>query len=96
MMFRHATAMVRQRLTGAISAFWKLIRATNLVEMEWIEIVGFLSGAILIATLAVAAILVVGAAAVLVIPLAVPVAALALVLVGLVKLAARIAGHDDG
>lgn len=65
-----------------------------IAALEWIEIVEFLSGAILLAVLAVAAILVVGAAAVLVIPLAVPVAALALLLVGLVKLAVRTAGDD--
>lgn len=90
----HVTATARLRLTGAISAFRKRIRATKIVEMEWIEIVGFLSGVVLIAILAVAVILAVGAAAVLVIPIAVPVAALSLVLVGLVKLAARTADDE--
>jgi hypothetical protein len=84
----------RQRLTGVISAFRKRIRATKIVEMEWVEIVAMTSGAILAVILAVAVVLVVGAAAVLVIPIAMPAAVLVLVLVGLVKLAARTAGDD--
>ena len=68
--------------------------AALIVVTPWVEIVGMLSGVILLAILAVAAILVVGAAAVLVIPVAVPVAALVLVMVGLVKMAVRTADDD--